>query len=70
MVIEWCLDTRNLLLCMPETKFVVYGKKVKKILNQKRAGGNGKALESIIGKFVIPSYAVFHVTTLIICASG
>ena len=56
MVLGWWLDTRKLLLRLPNNKFRAYSKEVEEIL----AAGtiDGKDLESIIGKFVHASYAI------------
>ena len=56
MVLGWWLDTRRLLLRLPDDKFHNYSKEVQEILDQGKV--NGKDLESIIGKFVHASYAV------------
>ena len=56
VVLGWWLDTRRLLLRLPDDKFKNYSEEVQKILDQGRV--NGKDLESIIGKFVHASYAV------------
>ena len=56
IVLGWWLDTRRLLLRLPDDKFKAYSKEVEEILSAGRV--NGKDLESIIRKFVHASYAV------------
>ena len=56
VVLGWWLDTRRLLLRLPDDKFKNYSKEVQEILDQGKV--NDKDLESIIGKFVHASYAV------------
>ena len=57
MIVLGCwLDTRKLLLRLPDDKFIAYSKEVEEILAQGRV--DGKDLESIIGKFMHASYAV------------
>ena len=56
IVLGWWLDTRRLLLRLPNDKFVAYSKEVEEILDAGKI--NGKDLEHIIGVFVHTSYAV------------
>ena len=56
IVLGWWLDTRRLLLRLPDDKFEAYSKEVEEILSAGKV--NGKDLESIIGKFIHTSYAV------------
>ena len=56
IVLGWWLDTRKLLLQLPDDKFIAYSQEVEEILDQGKI--NGKDLESIIDKFVHASYAV------------
>ena len=56
IVLGWWLDTRKLLLRLPNNKFRAYSKEMEEILASGRV--DGKDLESIIGKFVHASYAV------------
>ena len=56
VVLGWWLDTRRLLLRLPEEKFVAYSKEVQEILDQ--GSVNCKDLEYMVGKFVHACYVI------------